>query len=231
MFTLRKSLERGITKNDWLKSYHTFSFAEYYDPKFMHFSALRVINEDFIEKQSGFPLHSHQDMEIITYVISGTLEHQDSLGNKYTINGGEIQMMRAGSGITHSEFNHTNQNVHLLQIWILPRAKGLEPGYQQKSFTHNQKYNQLCPIVSSDKQAKTLHIEQDLNLYASIFDKPIHYNIRPKHKIWIQVVSGTLKINDEITLSSGDGLTIVNKDIVHLIPSDKAEILLFDFAH
>ena len=230
MIEILKSSERGKTKINWLDSYHSFSFGEYYNPRHMHYSFLRVINEDIVAPQSGFPMHSHQDMEIITYIISGELTHRDSLGSAESIKPGEIQLMRAGTGITHSEYNQNPQTpVHLLQIWIIPRQKGLQPGYQQKSFTHKIVPGELCKIISATKSADILHIEQDVEIYtAKLSNDTIEYNIATDHKIWVQLVSGELSLNGNV-LQQGDGAGISGETLIKLSSTVNSEFLMFDF--
>lgn len=231
MIEILNSENRGKSTIDWLKSYHSFSFSEYYNPQYMHFSNLRVLNEDFIAPKSGFPMHSHQDMEIITYIISGELTHKDSLGSAESIKPGEIQLMRAGTGITHSEFNQDiDVPVHLLQIWIFPRQKGLQPSYQQKNFNTSIKPNSLNKIISPIKSENTLHIEQDVDIYSAKLENDIiEYTISQNHKIWIQVVSGNMHILGK-TLSSGDGAGITNENQLKISSDNECEFLLFDFA-
>ena len=231
MLEILKSAQRGKTDIVWLKSYHSFSFGDYYNPRYMHYSFLRVINEDIVAPQSGFPMHSHQDMEIITYLISGELTHRDSLGSAESIKPGEVQLMRAGTGITHSEYNQNSQiPVHLLQIWILPREKGLAPGYQQKNFTHKIIPGELCKIISATKSADTLHIQQDVEIYmAKLNNGTIEHNIATGHKIWVQLVSGEISLNGN-TLSQGDGAGVSSETLIKLSSTGNSEFLLFDFA-
>jgi redox-sensitive bicupin YhaK (pirin superfamily) len=231
MIKVLNGANRGKTEISWLNSYHSFSFGDYYNPQQMHFSFLRVINEDIVAPNSGFPMHSHQDMEIITYIISGELTHKDSLGNVDSIKPGEVQLMRAGTGITHSEYNFDkNTPVHLLQIWIIPRQKHLAPGYQQKNFADIIKPNQLCKIISNSKSSDSLHIEQDVEIYSAKFNNhSLEYKISQEHKLWLQVVSGNLALSSN-NLSAGDGVGITDEELI-LIQSDSiSEFLLFDFA-
>ena len=230
MIKIFKSHNRGKTSINWLKSFHSFSFGEYYNPSQMHFSFLRVINEDIVAPDNGFAMHSHQDMEIITYIISGELTHKDSLGNTSKITKGEIQLMRAGSGITHSEFNFDKETpVHLLQIWIIPRKKGLAPSYQQKLF--NLQPNKLTKIISSNISFDTLHIEQEVEIYScKLNNDGLEYKIMNGHKLWIQVVSGNISLSGNDT-HSGDGAGITDETIVTINSKDHSEFLLFDFAN
>lgn len=226
-FVLKKAALRGQTQLDWLKSYHTFSFGDYYDPHWKQFQTLRVINEDWIEPASGFGSHPHHDMEIITYVISGTLEHQDSIGNKYLIRAGEVQRMTAGTGIVHSEYNSSLEPVHLYQIWILPNQKGLQSSYEQKSFLKNK--NDMILIASPDGQNQSLQIHQNVYLYkGKFFDQSsIRYNIRQGYSVWLQVVQGEIILNDFI-LENGDGLAIEHTTVLCLESKTQAEFLLFE---
>ncbi len=228
MIKILKSSSRGKTEIDWLDSYHSFSFSEYYNPEQMHFSFLRVINEDIIAPHNGFPMHSHQDMEIITYIISGELTHKDSLGNTQKITKGEVQLMRAGTGITHSEFNFDqNIPVHLLQIWIIPRQKGLTPSYQQKLFT--QTPNELSKIISGSPSKNILHIEQDVEIYScKLINDNIRYEALSGHKLWLQVVSGDISLSSN-TLSAGDGASITDETKIVIKSNGNSEFLLFDF--
>ncbi|MGZ3773696.1 MAG: pirin family protein [Pseudobdellovibrionaceae bacterium] len=231
MMQLRKSEDRGLGEfGGWLKSRHTFSFSEYYDPRFMGFRDLRVINQDWIAKASGFPLHPHRDMEIITYVLSGTVEHKDSLGNVGQIKAGEIQTMHAGTGIRHSEYNaSTTEDLQLFQIWIMPDVSGVTPGYTQKAFTKEQKLNQLKLLVSKEGRDGSQKINQDTDLYASVLeaDKNLEFKIRPGRGVWIQLADGELDINGQ-SCHSGDGLAIQEEDILKIKAKKETELLLFD---
>ncbi|MEO6183997.1 MAG: pirin family protein [Verrucomicrobiota bacterium] len=232
MLTIRKSEERGHVKIDWLNSRHTFSFGDYYDPKHMAFHSLRVINEDHIAPASGFGAHPHRDMEILTYVVEGVLEHKDNMGNGSLIQPGEIQRMSAGTGIVHSEFNHSKTApVHLLQIWVLPERKGLPPGYEQRTFSRDQKLNKLCLIASPDARNGSVLVNQDLNLYAAILtDKTeITYRVAAQRRVWVQVVRGSVKIN-EIILNAGDAGAVETAEALGIEAKDESELLLFDLA-
>lgn len=232
MIVIRKSSDRGQCHGDWLKSYHTFSFSEYYDPKYMHFGHLRVINEDYIAPDSGFPSHDHHDMEIMTYMISGELQHRDSMGNTSVIKPGEIQFMRAGTQVTHSEFNPSSTTAtHLLQIWIIPDTKGLTPAYHQRLYTKDDKHNKLCLIASKIGQNNSFKIAQNVNIYASILDEhnEIKFPIKSKDGIWLQLISGSLNINGNI-ISSGDGLLLENETELNISSLDgNSEFLVFHF--
>lgn len=227
---IRKSEERGHVQHGWLNTYHTFSFASYYDPNFIHFGPLRVINEDRIEGGMGFGTHPHDNMEIITYIIEGALEHKDSMGNGSVINKGDIQTMSAGTGITHSEFNPLpNTTTHLLQIWIIPDKKGYTPSYGQKNFSDEEKKGKLCLIVSNDGKDGSLSIHQKLNLYSSIIDgdDEITHEIEEGHVIWLQMVKGSLLLNGE-KINQGDGIAVKAEEAIHLKAEGKSEFLLFD---
>jgi redox-sensitive bicupin YhaK (pirin superfamily) len=231
MISIRPSDKRGITKIDWLDSKHSFSFGYYYDPNYMGFSTLRVINEDKVSKGGGFGTHSHRDMEIVSYVIEGELEHKDSLGNGSVIRPGDVQRMSAGTGIAHSEFNASSTNpVHFLQIWILPDTKNLTPSYEQKYFPREEKLGKLKLVGSQNGRNDSITIHQDLNLYVSILnqDQSIDYSTEKERNIWLQVVKGMVKIKDQI-LSDGDGAAIVSETQITIISlSDESEFLLFD---
>lgn len=232
MITIRKSEERGHFNYDWLETYHTFSFGDYEDPRFHGFRALRVINEDRVQPGQGFPPHSHQNMEIITYLLSGALEHKDSLGNRFVISPGEIQRMTAGSGITHSETNASDkEEVHLLQIWILPNKKGLKPGYEQKKFPLSDWVNQLKPIVSPDGRDGSLKIHQDAAVYGGKMNGNIKvsYALKKGRHAWIQVSRGKLEINGH-TLEQGDGAAVSDESQIIFQSNQGAELLLFDLA-
>lgn len=238
MIQIRPSGDRGQVQLDWLDSRHTFSFGQYYDPNHINFATLRVINEDHIQPRGGFPTHSHQDMEIITYVLSGTLEHQDSLGNGSVIRPGEVQRMTAGTGIYHSEFNGSeNQPVHLLQIWIIPNKKGLPPSYEQKAFSQAEQWGKLQLLGSPDGRKGSVTIHQDVELYGAKLtteDHCIHYTIKPGRVAWIQIARGSVILGDR-PLDQGDGVAITPPaDEPYIIQltgtSEPAEILLFDLA-
>src|ERR1700722_3201467 len=227
-YTLRRSQERGCFDYGWLKTCHTFSFDEYYDPNYMGFRSLRVINEDIIEPIHGFPLHGHRDMEIMTIVLEGELTHQDSMGNTSSITPGEVQVMSAGTGVTHSEFNHSDTHrVHLLQIWILPDKKSLAPQYQQKKFTIEPDSWVLIASKSGDAGSITIH--QDIGVYFASLHKGglLTRNIAEHRYGWLQVVSGELQW-DEVTLKSGDGVAIQSNTDISLKALAPAKIIFFD---
>lgn len=231
MLYLRKSDERGYAEfGGWLKSRHTFSFSEYYDPQFMGFRDLRVINQDWIAKDSGFPTHPHRDMEIITYVLKGTVEHKDSLGNVGQIRAGEIQTMHAGTGIRHSEYNPSKtEELQLFQIWIMPDVAGAQPGYTQQSFNREQKLNQLKLLVSKDGRLGSQKINQDVDLYASVLEggKEQEFAIRAGRGAWVQLAEGELEVNGKV-LKSGDGLAVQDESLLKIKAHKETEFLLFD---
>ncbi|MDX1951208.1 MAG: pirin family protein [Verrucomicrobiota bacterium] len=230
MIKIRRSEERGHADHGWLDTYHSFSFGDYYDPEQMGFGALRVINEDKVAGGGGFPKHPHRDMEIFTYVISGALQHQDSMGNSEVIRPGEVQRMTAGTGVYHSEFNHSPaEAVHLLQIWIVPERKGLQPGYAQKRF--EPQLNQLQLALSRDGREGSLTLNQDVNVYIGHVEKgkAVEHRIGPGRKVWVQLISGGLK-TDAGTLGAGDGLAVSGESGLKVEATTDAHFLLFDLA-
>ena len=229
MIKIRKSQERGQANHGWLKSFHTFSFADYFDRNHMHFGDLRVINEDFIAAEKGFGKHPHQDMEIITYVISGALQHQDSMGNSSVILPNEIQTMSAGTGVFHSEFNNSKEETHLLQIWIMPDKKQIKPSYGQKSFAENFLKSDFVLAVSGSGENGSIAINQDVEIFIAKFvaEKKKDFKIENNRKIWIQVVSGKLSINNFI-LNNGDAAAIENEKSIEIIAEENSEFLLFN---
>lgn len=223
MIAVRKAEERGKTEMDWLMSYHTFSFSEYHDPAFMGFRTLRVINEDFVEPGKGFGMHPHKDMEILTYVMKGALEHKDTMGNHSKIQAGEFQLMTAGSGVKHSEFNPSKgESVHLLQIWIAPEKKGLEPGYQQKSFPGA---DGLRLVASPDGAQGSLLIHQDAKIYLGRAKEAPAYDLAPGRHAWVQAAQGELSVNGT-KLKAGDGASLGGEGKLSF--SGTGEFLLFD---
>lgn len=229
MLFLRRSQDRGHANHGWLDSYHTFSFAEYHDPKFMGFGVLRVINEDFIEGGRGFGMHGHSDMEIITYVIKGSLSHKDTLGNSAMIRPGEVQRMSAGTGIQHSEMNSSDETTHLLQIWILPNRRGHQATYVQKSFEEEMKRNNFLLVVSSEGEQGSLTLNQDLKLYVGKM-KPGDQKevvLREGRDAWVQLISGQIQINDQ-ALNPGDGLAISKETKLQIKSAGTSEFLFFD---
>lgn len=230
MISIRRSNERGHADHGWLDSNFTFSFADYYDPQFMGFRSLRVINEDFIEPGQGFPEHGHRDMEIITYMISGELSHKDSMGNGETIRPHEVQRMTAGTGIRHSEYSSPTDRTHLLQIWIVPEKKNLTPSYEQKLFAAEDKQGKLRLVASRGGDDGSITINQDVSLYASVLakDEALSYNLSEGRHAWLQIIIGSLDVNGE-ALNSGDGAAI-SEEIKLNIKSvgGSSEFLLFD---
>jgi redox-sensitive bicupin YhaK (pirin superfamily) len=230
MIELRKSSERGHQDHGWLNSYHTFSFADYYDPKHMGFRALRVINEDYVAAGEGFPTHPHRDMEIITYVLSGELAHKDSMGTGSVILPGDVQKMSAGSGVRHSEFNHSKtESVHLLQIWIMPDKDGIKPSYEQKNFPRAEKLNRLKLVASPDSREGSVSIQQDAELYVSILEKgkSLSYELSKGRFAWIQIARGEIEMNGKI-LAQGDAAGISDETKIAISSRDEAEFLLFN---
>ncbi len=230
MITIRKSGDRGAARLGWLDSRHSFSFADYHDPDHMGFGALRVINEDRFAAGGGFPTHPHQDMEIISYLLEGALAHQDSMGNGSTIRRGEIQKMSAGTGITHSEFNpSSDQGNHFFQIWIIPEANGLEPGYQQQDVPPKSDAGALTLLASRGGIRGGVSIRQDVDLYVLRLDAgdAEKYVPAPGRRVWVQVASGQLTVNDE-TLSAGDAAAIEQEPAIFFAAGADTEALLFD---
>lgn len=224
---LRKSTERGHTENDWLESRHSFSFGEYYQPEFMGFGVLRVINEDTVQPEMGFGFHSHHDMEIISYVIDGMLEHKDSMGTGSIIKPGDIQCMAAGRGVRHSEFNPSaTEPVHFLQIWIIPDKKGYTPNYQQQRII--PKANELNLIVSGIAQAGIIHVNQDIELFVACVDaaQSIHYEFGDTRCGWLQLIKGAVTMSGQ-SLLAGDGIGFTDKHIT-VTAAQQSEFLLFD---
>lgn len=230
MIALRKASERGCAHHGWLESWHSFSFAEYHDPAHARFASLRVINEDIVQPDSGFGMHPHRDMEILTYILDGALRHQDSMGNGEEIRQGEVQLMSAGSGILHSEFNaSTTQPVHLLQIWLAPNQQGLAPGYQQKAFATESKRGRWCLLASPDQADGSLRIHQDARIFAALLDgtETLNYPITAQRRIYLHVARGTITANGQ-TLAAGDALMFSDEALVVLENGNNAEVLLFD---
>jgi redox-sensitive bicupin YhaK (pirin superfamily) len=230
MLQIRKSDDRGHARHGWLDSHHTFSFAGYYDPKFMGFGPLRVINEDRVQPGRGFDPHSHRDMEILSYVIEGELEHKDDMGNGSVIRPGELQLMRAGKGVTHSEYNHSQSKpVHFLQIWILPDEEDLEPAYDQREFPSAARRNRLRLIASRDGAEGSVRVHQDVSLFATLLEEgqSLGHPLPPKAGAWVQVVRGELDVNG-VSLSAGDGLAIRDEAELELEARSDSEALLFE---
>ena len=230
MFTIRKSEERGHANHGWLDSYHTFSFANYYDPQHMSFRSLRVINQDQIAAGKGFGTHPHRDMEIITYMLEGALEHKDSMGTGSVIEVGDVQRMSAGTGVTHSEFNPSaTEAAHLLQIWILPNQDNVKPSYEQVSFDREEKLNQLWLIASPDGRDRSVTIHQDAYIYASILENEakVSYTVNSDRHVWLQVARGNVLVGD-YALKSGDAIAGDRLGEIVVTAQGDAEILLFD---
>ena len=233
MINIRPAQARGNANFGWLDSKHTFSFGSYYDSNQMGFSNLRVINEDKVQPGQGFGTHSHKDMEIISYVLEGELEHQDSIGNGSVIRPGDVQRMSAGTGIAHSEFNASNRDlVHFLQIWILPETNGIAPSYEQKNFSLAEKQGKLKLVASPDGRDNTVTIHQDASLYVAVLNKEekVTYNPNSNRSVWIQIARGSATINGK-TVNVGDGASITQEKAIEIIAtSNDTEILLFDLA-
>lgn len=229
---IRRSSERGHANHGWLDSHHSFSFADYHDPAHMHYGALRVINEDRIRPGTGFGTHGHRDMEIISYVLAGALEHKDSLGNGSVIRPGDVQRMSAGRGVTHSEFNpSSSEGSHFLQIWIVPRNRGTRPDYQQRHFPARDRRGRLALVVSADGRGGSLTIDQDVSLYAGQFngEERAAYSLVPGRRVYVHVARGRITVNDNV-LEAGDALMTGDADQVSLESGDDAEVLVFDLA-
>ncbi|WP_013324556.1 pirin family protein [Gloeothece verrucosa] len=232
MITIRSSEKRGYADYRWLKSYHTFSFANYYDPDYMGFRSLRVINEDRVIGGAGFDTHGHRDMEILTYVLEGELEHKDSMGNGSIIRPGEVQRMSAGTGILHSEYNHSKSTpVHFFQIWIIPREKGLPPSYEQKKIDLDKTPGELQLIAAPDSSKGVITIHQDVQLYAAklLKNQDLTYRVPLERHLWLQVAKGEIDLNGMI-LHTGDGAAISEETKLTIKAQTEAEILVFDLA-
>ena len=232
MIQIRKSTDRGHANHGWLNTHHTFSFSTYRDPKQMGFRSLRVMNEDWVAPGEGFGTHPHQDMEIVTYVLAGALEHKDSMGNGEVLRPGEFQRMTAGTGITHSEFNPSaSEPVHLYQIWLYPSQKGLEPSYEQKRFPESDRQNRLCLVASRESDQGSLLIHQDARIFLA--------RLEPGHEVvhelalgryaWLQVMRGSVKLNGH-ELQTSDGASISDETMLSIQSTDDAEFMLFDLA-
>lgn len=229
MISVRPAAERGHVNFGWLDTRHTFSFGQYYDPRYMGFGALRVINDDRVAPGAGFPMHPHADMEILTYVLEGALEHRDSIGNGAVIRPGEVQRMSAGTGIRHSEFNASQElPVHLLQIWILPERSGLAPGYEQKAIDVG---DELTLLASRDGRDGSVTIHQDAGVFAArlVPDKPARHRLAPGRRAWLHVARGDAVLNG-IALAAGDGAAVTDESDIELGTRSGGEVLLFDLA-
>lgn len=232
MFQIRKASERGHANHGWLETYHTFSFAGYRDPEHMGFRSLRVMNEDFVTPGKGFGTHPHENMEIVTYVLDGALEHKDSMGNGEVLHAGEFQRMSAGTGITHSEFNpSSSEPVHLYQIWLLPERKGIAPSYEQKYFADEERQNRLRLVASRNGADGSLTICQDADIYLGSLDA----NVSITHKIasgrhaWLQVLRGSIAVGNE-SLTAGDGLAVSDEKELQIDTASQAEVMVFDLS-
>ncbi|WP_301583906.1 pirin family protein [Halomonas alkaliantarctica] len=227
---IRRSNERGYADHGWLRSYHTFSFANYRDPNYMGFRALRVINEDRVTPGNGFGAHPHRDMEIISYVLEGEMEHRDNMGNGEVMRPGDVQRMSAGTGVLHSEFNHSKENgLHFLQIWIEPDKRGIAPSYEQKAFPATERQGQWRLVVSQQGREGSVSVNQDVNLYAGLFDAGEQVDAPATRYAWLHVVKGTVDINGE-TLSTGDAAAFQPGETFSVTGKQPAEVLLFDLA-
>ncbi len=230
MFQIRKSDERGYADHGWLKSYHTFSFAEYHDRNHMAFRTIRVINEDFVAPGKGFDTHPHANMEIVSYIVSGSLAHKDSMGNVKAVHAGEVQAMTAGSGVTHSEFNPSeSEPVHLLQIWIMPRIKGLTPSYAELKPTAEQRSKELLLIASPDGREGSVLINQDVELYRGKLPSGKKLGIKLVHggNAWVQLIEGELEVNGQL-LRQGDAVGVQEEESLSLVAKTDAHFLVFD---
>jgi len=231
MIRIRKSNDRGHADHGWLKTHHTFSFASYFDPAHTKFRSLRVINEDWIQGGEGFGTHPHENMEIITYVIEGEVEHKDSMGNGSVIKHGELQRMTAGTGITHSEFNPSSKDTHLLQIWIYPERADLDPGYEQKDFSKLWSPNELALVASQCGRRGSLVVHQDMELYRAALETgvQVEYELAFHRYAWLQVISGGVILNG-YDLNAGDGAAVDEEKLLTIAATETAEFLLFDLA-
>jgi quercetin 2,3-dioxygenase len=230
MISVRRGSERGYADHGWLKSFHSFSFADYYDPEHMGFGPLRVINEDRVAPGMGFGTHGHRDMEIISYVLDGELAHKDSMGNGSVIRPGDVQRMSAGTGVRHSEFNHSSaQTTHFLQIWIEPAVRGIAPGYEEKRFEAVDKRGRLRLIASPDGAEGSVTIHQDARVHAGLFDGGESDTLRlaPGRRAYVHVARGTLRVGDQL-LAAGDAAMITDAESVVLSDGEGAEVLAFD---
>ena len=232
MITIRRDDERGSSKFNWLDSHHTFSFGDYYDPKHMGFSDLRVINEDRVIPAAGFPTHSHRDMEIITYVLEGVLAHKDSTGTSSVIRVGDVQRMSAGTGISHSEYNASQtDSVHFLQIWIIPDETGLRPGYEQRAFLPDEQRGKWTLIAAKDGRDGSVTVHQDVDVWAAHFSPggQSSFPLKPSRNTWTQVARGAVTLNG-LSLNAGDGAAVSKESMLEVNALDHAEILVFDLA-
>jgi redox-sensitive bicupin YhaK (pirin superfamily) len=232
MITIRKASERGHANHGWLDSHHTFSFADYYDPAHMGFRSLRVINDDRVKGGRGFGSHPHRDMEIISYVLDGALAHKDSMGTGAVIKPGDVQRMSAGTGVVHSEFNASQSDeVHFLQIWLMPDKRGIQPGYEQKTFSEADKRGTLKLVASPTGEAGSVTIHTDAKVYAGVFaaGERAELPLAEQRGAWVHVARGSAKVNDQL-LREGDGLAIESERAVRVEGTDGGEVLVFDLA-
>ncbi len=232
MLTIRHANDRGQIDLGWLQSHHTFSFGDYYDPHHMGFGTLRVINDDVVQPGGGFATHGHRDMEILTYVLAGALAHKDSIGNGSVIRPGDVQRMSAGTGILHSEFNHSQTDpVHLLQIWILPNQTRLSPSYEERAFSNAEKQGQLRLVASADGRDNSVILHQDASVYATLLapGETVKHPLTAGRQAWIQVAQGSVDLNGH-PLVAGDGVAATDGEVLHLSGIENAEVLLFELA-
>lgn len=230
MIKIRRAKDRGHANHGWLNTYHTFSFSEYRDPNHVSFRSLRVMNEDVVAAGRGFGTHPHRDMEIVTYVLEGALEHKDSMGNGEVLRPGEFQRMSAGTGITHSEFNpSSDEPVHLYQIWLFPERKGIEPSYEQKTFPEEERHNQLRLVASQDAAEGSLLIHQDARIFLSNLadGRAVEHSLDKGRHAWLQVLRGAITLNGH-SLATSDGAAISDEDELEIVAIQSAEIMLFD---
>jgi quercetin 2,3-dioxygenase len=232
MITLRHANDRGHKNHGWLNTYHTFSFSSYFDPKHIQFRSLRVMNEDYVAPGQGFGTHPHSDMEIVTYVLEGALEHKDSMGNGEVLRPGEFQRMSAGTGITHSEFNPSKEeSVHLYQIWLMPEKKGITPSYEQKRFPEEERYNRLRLVASRDAADGALLIHTDARVFLSTLDhgQSVRHELPAGRHAWLQVLRGSVKLNGH-DLATSDGAAVSDEQTLTIEATANAEVMLFDLA-
>ncbi|NVJ25721.1 MULTISPECIES: pirin family protein [Myxococcus] len=231
MISVRNAEERGHANHGWLDTHHTFSFADYYDPDFMGFRSLRVINEDTVAPNRGFGMHPHRDMEIITYVLGGKVEHRDSMGTEAVIKPGEVQRMSAGTGVVHSEMNNFGEPLHMLQIWVVPNEKGLKPGYEQKAFDAKERQGRFRVVASPDGREGSLTVHQDLVLHGTLLGagEKAEYALSPGRHAWVQVARGAGTLNG-VKVKAGDGVAVSAEDTLVLTAETPVEALLFDMA-
>ncbi len=230
MIKIRKAADRGHFDHGWLDTWHTFSFADYHDPEHMGFSTLRVLNDDRVEPARGFPTHGHRDMEILTYVLDGALEHKDSLGTGSVIRPGDVQRMSAGTGVMHSEFNPSRaEPVHLLQIWILPAKKGIAPSYEEKFFADDEKRNRLRLIASSDGRDESVTLHTNADVLAALIDdgSEVRHELRPGRRAWVQVARGSVTLNGQ-DLRESDGAAVEGEPLLRIAAKKPSEVLVFD---